>query len=212
MWKFLASAQPGSGVAATGPAAVPAGAAAGGAAAAGAVPAAVATAAAAARHGGRADSASGSGSDAGEDEDVGRELVGAASPPPQPYGRMPSAAPSPDAGMLWEVQPIGVSPALPFLTGHPLHGSSGGIPPPPAPALPPLPASALPAGGSGARGAADGAEGLAVASHKSPRLSPAFFTQVCCWLPPIAVFDVAPVVGGSCSCVGRSSGSAQPRP
>ena len=108
-------------------------------------------------------------------EDVEDEMGEASSPPPPPFGRMPSVAPSPDAGMLWEVQPpMGISPALPFLTGHMLHGGSCGIPPPPPPLLPAPPAS------TGVSGAAEAPVSLAAAgnSGKSPQLSPVLLTQV----------------------------------
>lgn len=105
-------------------------------------------------------------------EDVEDEMGEASSPPPPPFGRLPSIAPSPDAGMLWEVQPpMGISPALPFLTGHMLHGGHGGIPPPPPP-LPPAPV------GSGLAGVAETLPGGVVGnSRKSPRLSPALLAQ-----------------------------------
>lgn len=109
--------------------------------------------------------------DMGDVEDHMAEV----SSPPRP-ARLPSVALSPDAGMLWEVlPPMGISPAVPFLTGHMLHSSSGDIPPPPPAslAMPPvlgLGAEAL--GGGGSSGP----------SHKSPRPSPAILMQmqVCC--------------------------------
>lgn len=119
-------------------------------------------------------------------EDVEDEMGEASSPPPPPFGRLPSIAPSPDAGMLWEVQPpMGISPALPFLTGHMLHGGHGGIPPPPPP-LPPAPV------GSGLAGVAETLPGGVVGnSRKSPRLSPALLAQVR-WLPlPAGVVSAA---------------------
>jgi hypothetical protein len=119
--------------------------------------------------GGEVDDRGGMG-DGPEVEDAMAEE--ASSPPPQPFNRLPaSLAPSPDAGMLW-VQPVGISPALPFLTSHMLQGGIP-LPPPPAPALPPALASA---------GLAVGAEPLTAGvgiSRKSPRLSPALLAQVC---------------------------------
>ncbi|PSC73721.1 transcription factor E2FA-like [Micractinium conductrix] len=124
-----------------------------------------------------------------DDDDLAAAgLGGAASPPrPPPFARhLPSMAPSPDVGMLWGAQPVGVSPALPFLTGH----LPGAIPPPPPPA-PPMHASTAAVtgpvgghhGGSSGGGGFAGAppdglpSGLGGSSRKSPRLSPALLAQ-----------------------------------
>lgn len=121
-----------------------------------------------------------------EDEEVDALEVAAASPPPLPFGRLPSVGPSPDAGMLWEVQPpMGISPAMPFMTGHPLHGAHAGIPPPPS-AAPPLTTAGV-AGlvGSIPPGPVHGSVGIggegglpSNSDHKSPRLSPTLLAQV----------------------------------
>lgn len=111
--------------------------------------------------------------------DMSAELDGAASPPRPPFPRLaPSAAPSPDAGMLWEgLPPMGVSPAVPFLTGHPLHG---GLPPPAPPSLTTAGAAGTLVGGAPDGGAAAGGEPLpGGSSHRSPGLSPALLAQVC---------------------------------
>ncbi|KAI7841168.1 hypothetical protein COHA_005134 [Chlorella ohadii] len=119
-----------------------------------------------------------------EDEDgivdMSAELDGTASPPRPPFARLPpSIAPSPDAGMLWEGLPaMGVSPAVPFLTGHPLHG--GALPPPAPPSLTTAGAAGTLVGGAPDGGApAGGGEPLAGngSSHKSPGLSPALLAQ-----------------------------------
>lgn len=118
----------------------------------------------------------------GEDEegivDMSAELDGGASPPRPPFPRLaPSAAPSPDAGMLWEgLPPIGVSPAVPFLTGHPLHE---GLPPPAPPSLTTAGAAGTLVGGAQDGSAAGGEPLPGGSSHKSPGLSPALLAQVC---------------------------------
>ncbi|PRW33298.1 E2F family transcription factor [Chlorella sorokiniana] len=143
------------------------------AAAARGLPAGAAAAAAAAASGGRG----------GDEEgmvDMSAELDGAASPPPPPFARLPpSVAPSPDAGMLWEGLPaMGVSPAVPFLTGHPLHSA---LPPPAPPLLTTAGAAGmLIGGGAPDGGAAAGGEQPVLgsgSSHKSPGLSPALLAQ-----------------------------------
>ncbi|KAI3431634.1 hypothetical protein D9Q98_004681 [Chlorella vulgaris] len=167
VWKFLNRAkQPLGGSAAAERASAPAAAAAAAAAVAG--QGAHALGAACERAGGGEVDDRGGMGDGPEVEDAMAQE--ASSPPPQPFNRLPaSLAPSPDAGMLW-VQPVGISPALPFLTSHMLQGGIP-LPPPPAPALPPALASA---------GLAVGAEPLTAGvgiSRKSPRLSPALLAQ-----------------------------------
>ena len=192
VWKLLAHAPThGAGApAAQAPAA--AAAAPGGAAGVAAAAAAAAGAAAEQRRSQDAAARAGAAAAAAVDREVAEALqqAEAASPPPPPFARMPSVGPSPDAGMLWEMAPpMGLSPAMPFMTGHPLHtGGHGGmgIPPPPS-AAPPL------AGAAGAAGAAPGMAGPprggegappplppppGSSGHKSPRLSPMLLAQV----------------------------------
>ena len=138
-------------------------------------------AAAAAAAGGAAGGAQGAPGSLHADEegvdDVAAELEGAASPARPPLGRLPSAAASPDMGMLWEVQPpMGISPAMPFMTGHPMHSAM----PPAAPPLTTAGGGALApsfAGGSSGNGA-EALPGSTSGSRKSPRLSPALLAHV----------------------------------
>lgn len=150
------------------------------------MPAGAAAAAAAAGGGGGQTGGGPLGAAQGEEEeegivDMSAELDGAASPPPPPFARLPpSVAPSPDAGMLWEGLPaMGISPAVPFLTGHPLHG---GLPPPVPPSLTTAGAAGTLVGGGpdAAGGVGGGGQHLpgAGSSHKPPGLSPALLAQV----------------------------------